>query len=73
MPSHKYFMIRLANGKEQSFESAAAMVEWMERQRGLESPRRRMSQRNSRPHNQPKTRHSPNEPPLARFARRRGC
>jgi hypothetical protein len=29
MPSNKQFTVRLANGKEQAFESTAAMVEWM--------------------------------------------
>ena len=36
MKANKQFTIRLANGREETFDNASAMVEWMDRQRGLE-------------------------------------
>ena len=36
MKAYKQFSIRLANGREETFDNASAMVEWMNRQRGLE-------------------------------------
>lgn len=40
MRANSEFTIQLANGRERTFESAAQMVEWMERQLGPQVPRR---------------------------------
>ena len=39
--STNQFTIQLANGKEQSFASAAEMNAWLSEQRGLEYPKRK--------------------------------
>ena len=36
MKANKQFTIRLANGREETFDNGSAMVEWMNRQRVLE-------------------------------------
>lgn len=41
MKAKNQFTMQLANGQEQTFESAADMVAWMDRQRGLQYPGRR--------------------------------
>ena len=68
MKANKQFTIRLANGREETFDNASAMVEWMDRQRGLEY---RGSQSRSKPHVrcQPRCKQT-NEAPLARYANR---
>lgn len=70
MKANKQFTIRLANGREETFDNASAMVEWMDRQRGLEY-------RGSRSQSKPRVRCQPrrkqtntNEAPLARYANR---
>ncbi len=72
MSSNKQFTIRLASGKEQAFESAAAMVQWIEHQRGLESPRRRHPRRRRKAQLASKQSAFGQQPPLARYAQRRG-
>ena len=70
MKANKQFTIRLANGREETFDNASAMVEWMDRQRGLEY-------RGSRSRSKPRVRCQPrrkqtniNEALLARYANR---
>ncbi len=70
MKANKQFTIRLANGREETFENASAMVEWMDRQRGLEY---RGNRRRSKPdvRCQPRRKQTNNnEAPLARYANR---
>ena len=70
MKANKQFTIRLANGREETFEDASAMVEWMDRQRGLEY---RGNRRRSKPdvRRQPRRKQTnTNEAPLARYANR---
>ena len=70
MKANKQFTIRLANEREETFDNASAMVEWMDRQRGLEY-------RGHRRHSKPDVRRqrrreqtNTNEAPLARYANR---
>jgi hypothetical protein len=68
----KQFTIRLANGREETFDNASAMVAWMDRQRGMEyrgkqirfkrPVREKLSQRRQV--------NTTNEAPLARYANR---
>ena len=70
MKANKQLTIRLANGREKTFEDASAMVEWIDRQRGLEYRRNRSR---SRPdvRCQPRRKQTNNnEAPLARYANR---
>ena len=68
MKANKQFTIRLANGREETFDNASAMVEWMDRQRGLDY---RGSRSTQRVHHQPRREHTnTNEAPLARYANR---
>ena len=70
MKANKQFTIRLANGREETFEDASAMVEWMDRQRGLEY---RGNRRRSKPDVRRQPRHrqtNSSEAPLARYANR---
>ncbi len=68
MKANKQFTIRLANGREETFENASAMVEWMDRQRGLEyRGNRRRSKADVRCQLRCK---QINEAPLARYANR---
>lgn len=70
MKANKQFTIRLANGREETFDNASAMVEWMDRQRGLDY---RVSRSRSTPRIrcQPRrTQANTNEAPLARYANR---
>jgi hypothetical protein len=68
------FTIRLANGKEQTFATAADMAKWIAEQRQLEYGGRRLkSQRTARrPHKVPKKvpAAQAGEAPLNRFANR---
>ncbi len=43
MKANKQFTIRLANGREETFDNASAMVEWMDRQRWPGIPRQSKS------------------------------
>ncbi len=70
MKANKQFTIRLANGREETFENASAMVEWMDRQRGLEyRGNRRRSKADVRCQLRRKQTNN-NETPLARYANR---
>ena len=70
MKANKQFTIRLANGREETFDNASAMVEWMDRQRGLEY-RGSRGRSTSRVHHQPQRKQTnTNEAPLARYANR---
>ncbi len=72
MKNDRQFTIRLANGKEHSCNEASAMVEWLDRQRGLEYHRKRCrpktSHRDRCPQRTPES--STIEAPLARYANR---
>ena len=68
MKAKKQFTMRLANGREETFDNASAMVEWMDRQREYRGSRSRLTQR---VHHQPRRMQSnTNEAPLARYANR---
>ena len=70
MKANRQFTIRLANGREKTFDNASAMVEWMNRQRGLEY---RGSRSRSKPDVRSQSRRmqaNTNEAPLARYANR---
>lgn len=78
-PTNNQFSIRLADGKEQTFASAAEMAKWMQTQRELDysrrsqpnkrkSAQRRPARRRSAPAS-PRDRRWDNSPPLARFAK----
>ncbi len=71
MKANKQFTIRLANGREEAFDNASAMVEWMDRQRGLEYRGTRNHLKADTP-SQPRRRkqENTNEAPLARYANR---
>ena len=70
MKTNKRFTIRLANGREETFDNPSAMVEWMERQRGLEY-RGSPSRSTPRGRGQPRRKQTDtNEAPLARYANR---
>ena len=67
------FSVQLANGKEATFASAAELTAWLEKQRGLESPRKRSTRaKASRTKSPNKKRTSKksgsNKGPLARYA-----
>lgn len=69
------FSVRLANGKEQTFESAAAMAQWMQKQREFDyirRPAKRKSARRTANPRRPRGGRCDNLPPLARFAKSRG-
>ena len=70
MKANKRFTIRLADGREETFDNPSAMVEWMDRQRGLEY-RGSRSRSKSRVRCQPRRKQTnTNEAPLARYANR---
>ena len=77
MPMKHQYSIRLANGREQSFDNAQAMVEWMDRQRTIKPStgkvkRTRNYQRKlDSAVSQPTSAESSLVAPLARFAVRR--
>ena len=71
MKANRQFTIRLANGREETFEDASAMVEWMDRQRGLEFAGIEVARRRTcivGLHDVKQT--NTNEAPLARYANR---
>ena len=70
MQATKRFTIRLANGKEETFDNAAAIADWLDRQRGLEyrGNRRRSKSDVRLEHRRSET--NTNEAPLARYANR---
>ena len=73
MKSNTQFSIRLANGKEETFETAAAMAAWVALQRQFDAPRRRnrFSRRaNRKPVGVCAAPIDSSEPPLARYANR---
>ena len=75
MNGNNQFSVQLANGREQTFESAEKMVEWMERQRSprLSANRNRNASRRGRrlaEKANPRKPVSSGEPPLARYANR---
>ena len=71
MKANKQFEIRLANGREEAFDTASAMVEWMDRQRGLEyRGNRSRLKASTRPQPRRRKQTNTNEAPLARYANR---
>ena len=68
----KQFTLRLANGREETFANASAMVEWMDRHRGMEYRGKQI--RFKRPVREKMTQrrqvNTTNEAPLARYANR---
>lgn len=75
MNGNNQFSVQLANGREQTFESAEQMVEWMERQRSprFSAGRKRNASRRGRRSAEranPRRPGSSGEPPLARYANR---
>ena len=73
MKNNTQFSIRLANGKEESFETAAAMAAWVALQRQYEAPRKRsrFSWRSTRERTpRRRVQAADNQPPLARYANR---
>ena len=70
MKANKQFTIRLANGREETFDNASAMVEWMDRQRGLEYRGSRSRSRPAIPRQSRRKQSNTNEAPLARYANR---
>lgn len=73
MKNNAQFSVRLANGKEENFETAAAMAAWVALQRQYESPPRRPRFRWRLEQNRAAQRRNlpaDNQPPLARYANR---
>ena len=70
MKANKRFTIQLANGREATFDDASAMVEWMDRQRGLEYLGNRSRPRPDAPSQPRRKQNNTNEAPLARYANR---
>ncbi len=70
MNNEKRYSIRLANGKEQMFETAAEMAQWMADQRTLNRPRRKTTSQNPKRKAARKVRCYSGESPLARYANR---
>lgn len=73
MKNNTQFSVRLANGKEESFETAAAMAAWVALQRQYEAPRKRsrISWRFRRDRTPRRAvQQADNQPPLARYANR---
>ncbi len=71
MKANKQFAIRLANGREEAFDNASAMVEWMDRQRGLEYRANRSCSKADTQSQPPRRKQeNTNEAPLARYANR---
>ena len=70
MNANRQFTIRLANGREETLDSASAMVEWFDRQHRLEyRGNRRRSKADVRCQLRRKQTNN-NEAPLARYANR---
>ena len=73
MKNNNQFSVRLANGKEETFETAAAMAAWVALQRQYDAPRKRPRFRWRSRRNQAalrRTQSTDNQPPLARYANR---
>jgi hypothetical protein len=74
MNQNQPFTMRLANGKEQTFATAAEMAKWIAEQKQLEYGGRRLkSQRTNRRHRKVATKIPAaqiDEAPLSRFANR---
>ena len=70
MKADKQFTIRLANGREETFDNASAMVERMNRQRGLEYRGSRTRSRPAIPSQSRRKQTDTNEAPLARSTNR---
>ncbi len=70
MKANKQFTIRLANGREETFDNASAMVEWMDRQRGFEYRGNRSCSKSDARCPTPRRKQKQNEAPLARYANR---
>ena len=68
MSNDSNFSIKLANGKERTFDSAAEMAKWISDQREQNVPRRKKSGRKSKPAR--KVRCYAGDSPLARYANR---
>ena len=65
----KQFTIRLANGREETFDNASAMVEWMDRQLGYRA-NRSCSKADTQSQPPRRKQENTNEAPLARYANR---
>ena len=72
MKNHARFSVRLANGKEQTFETAAAMAAWVALQRQYDAPRRRsrFAWRKRKQAPLRRIQSTDSQPPLARYANR---
>jgi hypothetical protein len=71
-PANYPFSVRLANGKEQTFASAAEMAKWMQAQRELDYAQRPAKRKPARKRPAPTSHRNSrwaNLPPLARFAK----
>ena len=74
MKNNAQFSVRLANGKEETFETAAAMAAWVALQRQYDAPRNRSRFRWRSKRTKAtlkRTRSTDNQPPLARYANRK--
>ncbi len=72
MKNNAQFSVRLANGKEETFETAAAMAAWVALQRQYDAPRRpaRFGWRRKRRQPSLQRTQRTGQPPLARYAER---
>lgn len=70
MNNKSQYSIRLANGQEKSFESAAEMAQWMAEQKEQNRPRPSGSAKSRRRKQKRKVRCYSGDSPLARYANR---
>ncbi len=70
MNNEKRYSIKLANGKEQMFETAAEMARWMAGQQEMTRPRRKKSTQHPKRKAVRKVRCYSGDSPLARYANR---
>ncbi len=70
MRNEKKYTIRLANGQEHTFHTAAEMAQWMADQREMNRPRRGKSSANSKLTPKRFVRCYSGDSPLARYANR---
>ena len=70
MNNDKQYSIRLANGNEQMFETAAEMAQWMADQEAMNRPRRKKSTQRPKRKAVRKVRCYSGDSPLARYANR---
>ena len=70
MSNDSKYSIKLANGKERAFGSAAAMAKWIDEQRELKVPRRKGVARKPNRKPERKVRCYSGDSPLARYANR---